>query len=205
MTVMSAVDFFFTIDEPALGELKDKGSKFKAYLFPVKSEESFKSQLNFIKEQEPNARHHCWAFILGEEADFHKSNDDGEPRNTAGAPILRALVSSGMTNLACVVVRYFGGTKLGVPGLIAAYGGSAELAVANANKIKRIITEELTLITSYQHIALIERMIKIYGADVVARDQRESITYTLLIRRSLIDEAKNYVKKNHHITIHSSE
>ena len=202
---MSAVDFFFTIDEPALGELKDKGSKFKAYLFPVKSEESFKSQLNFIKEQEPNARHHCWAFILGEEADFHKSNDDGEPRNTAGAPILRALVSSGMTNLACVVVRYFGGTKLGVPGLIAAYGGSAELAVANANKIKRIITEELTLITSYQHIALIERMIKIYGADVVARDQRESITYTLLIRRSLIDEAKNYVKKNHHITIHSSE
>lgn len=205
MTVMSAVDFFFTIDEPALGELKDKGSKFKAYLFPVKSEESFKSQLNFIKEQEPNARHHCWAFILGEEADFHKSNDDGEPRNTAGAPILRALVSSGMTNLACVVVRYFGGTKLGVPGLIAAYGGSAELAVANANKIKRIITEELTLSTSYQHIALIERMIKIYGANVVARDQRESITYTLLIRRSLIDEAKNYVKKNHHITIHSSE
>lgn len=200
---MSAVDFFFTIDEPALGELKDKGSKFKAYLFPVKSEESFKSQLNFIKEQEPNARHHCWAFILGEQADFHKSNDDGEPRNTAGAPILRSLVSSGMTNLACVVVRYFGGTKLGVPGLIAAYGGSAELAVANATKIKKIISEELILSSNYEHMALVERMIKIYGADVVARDQQESVTYTLSIRRSLIGEVKNYVKKNHHITIHS--
>ncbi len=202
---MNAVDFFFTIDEPALGELKDKGSKFKAYLFPVKNEESFKNQLNFIKEQEPNARHHCWAFILGEEADFHKSNDDGEPRNTAGAPILRSLVSSGMTNLACVVVRYFGGTKLGVPGLIAAYGGSAELAVGNATRIKRIISEELTLSTSYQHMALVERMIKIYGANVAARDQQESVTYTLHIRRSLIGEAMNYVKKNHHITLHSPE
>ena len=200
---MSVVDFYFTINEPVLGELKDKGSKFKAYLFPVKSEESFKSQLNFIKEQEPNARHHCWAFILGESADFQKSNDDGEPRNTAGAPILRALVSSGLTNLACVVVRYFGGTKLGVPGLIAAYGGSAELAVANAPKIKRIISEELILSTSYEHMALVERMIKIYGADVVTREQRERVTYTLTIRRSLFGEAMDYVKKNHHITIHT--
>ena len=201
---MSAVDFFFTIEEPALGELKEKGSKFKAYLFPVKSEESFKSQLNFIKEQESNARHHCWAFILGEEADFHKSNDDGEPRNTAGAPILRALVSSGMTNLACVVVRYFGGTKLGVPGLIAAYSGSTELAVANATKIKQIISEELILNTSYEHMALVVRMIKIYGADVVAREQRERVTYTLTIRRSLFGEAMDYVKKNHHITVHTN-
>ena len=200
---MSVVDFYFTINEPVLGELKDKGSKFKAYLFPVKSEESFKSQLNFIKEQEPNARHHCWAFILGESADFQKSNDDGEPRNTAGAPILRALVSSGLTNLACVVVRYFGGTKLGVPGLIAAYGGSAELAVANAPKIKQIISEELILSTSYEHMALVERMIKIYGADVVTREQRERVTYTLTIRRSLFGEAMDYVKKNHHITIHT--
>ena len=200
---MSVVDFYFTINEPVLGELKDKGSKFKAYLFPVKSEESFKSQLNFIKEQEPNARHHCWAFILGESADFQKSNDDGEPRNTAGAPILRALVSSGLTNLACVVVRYFGGTKLGVPGLIAAYGGSAELAVANAPKIKRIISEELILSTSYEHMALVERMIKIYDADVVAREQRERVTYTLTIRRSLFGEAMDYVKKNHHITIYT--
>ena len=202
---MSVVDFYFTIDEPVLGELKDKGSKFKAYLFPVKSEDSFKSQLNFIKEQEPNARHHCWAFILGESADFQKSNDDGEPRNTAGAPILRALVSSGLTNLACVVVRYFGGTKLGVPGLIAAYGGSAELAVANARKIKQIISEELILSTSYEHMALVERMIKIYGADVVAREQRERVTYTLTIRRSLFGEATDYVKKNHHITIHADK
>ena len=200
---MSVVDFYFTIDEPVLGELKDKGSKFKAYLFPVKSEESFKSQLNFIKEQEPNARHHCWAFILGESSDFQKSNDDGEPRNTAGAPILRAIVSSGLTNLACVVVRYFGGTKLGVPGLIAAYGGSAELAIANAPKIKQIITEELILSTSYEHMALVERMIKIYGADVVAREQRERVTYTLTIRRSLFGEAMDYVKKNHHITIYT--
>ena len=110
-----------------------------------------------------------------------------------------------MTNLACVVVRYFGGTKLGVPGLIAAYGGSAELAVANAPKIKQIISEELTLSTSYEHMALVERMIKIYGADVVAREQRERVTYTLTIRRSLFGEAMDYVKKNHHITVHTNK
>tara|TARA_B100000900_G_C20422319_1_gene651482 strand:- start:41 stop:649 length:609 start_codon:yes stop_codon:yes gene_type:complete len=200
---MTAVDYFFTINQPALAELKDKESKFRAYLFPVKSEESFRGQLNFIKEQEFKARHHCWALILGEGADFQRSNDDGEPRNTAGAPILRALVSSGLTNIACVVVRYFGGSKLGVSGLIAAYGGSAELAIENSQKLKEVISQELTLSATYEHIALIERMIKIYGADVVAREQQERVTYTLLIRRSMVGEATDYVKKNHHITIHA--
>jgi len=110
-----------------------------------------------------------------------------------------------MTNIACVVVRYFGGTKLGVPGLIAAYGGSTGLAIENSKKITEVISQRLTLSTGYEHMALVERMIKIYGADVVAREQRERVTYTLTIRRSLFGEAMDYVKKNHHITVHTNK
>mgnify|MGYP000591822858 FL=1 len=92
-----------------------------------------------------------------------------------------------------------------MPGLIAAYGGSAELAFENPRLVKEVISQRLTLSTTYEHMALVERMIKTYGADVVAREQRETVTYTLTIRRSLFGEATDYVKKNHHITIHADK
>ena len=166
---MIETDTYLSIEGPALGIYKDKGSKFNAYVFPIQNEGSFKDQLQLIKTQEANARHHCWAFILGEQGEYSKSNDDGEPGNTAGAPILRSLLKSKITNVGCVVARYFGGTKLGVSGLIAAYGGSAQEAVKNAIITKHVIRETLELTFEYPHISFVERVIKFHDIDVIKR------------------------------------
>lgn len=182
-------------------ELKDRGSKFIAYLLPVKSQESFKRQLDFIKSQEPNARHYCWALILGSDGSFEKYNDDGEPRNTAGAPILRALKSANITNVACVVARYFGGTKLGVPGLIAAYGGSAREACSTADIVKEFICEQLVIACPYSEMAYVERMIKLFEITDFVREQEKEITYIIRTRVSLLPKLISYAQENHNLRI----
>ena len=198
---MIETDTYLSIEAPALGIYKDKGSKFNAYVFPIQNEGSFKDQLQLIKSEEVNARHHCWAFILGEQGEFSKSNDDGEPGNTAGAPILRSLLKSKLTNVGCVVARYFGGTKLGVSGLIAAYGGSAEEAVKNGVITKHIIRERLELTFEYSQIAFVERVIKFHDIDVVKREQKEKVNYHLLVRRSKLNKVIEHVQENHRIAI----
>ena len=200
---MIETDTYLSIEGPALGIYKDKGSKFNAYVFPIQNEGSFKDQLQLIKTQEANARHHCWAFILGEQGEYSKSNDDGEPGNTAGAPILRSLLKSKITNVGCVVARYFGGTKLGVPGLIAAYGGSAEEAVKNAFITKHVIRETLELTFEYPHISFVERVIKFHDIDVIKREQKENVNDHLLVRRSKLKKVIEHVQENYHVTIRS--
>ena len=198
---MKETDSFLSIEGPALGVYKDKGSKFNAYVFPIQNEESFKNQLHLIKSQESNARHHCWAFILGEQGELSKSNDDGEPGNTAGAPILRALLKAKTTHVGCVVARYFGGTKLGVPGLISAYGGSAEEAMKNASITKKIIRNKLELSFDYGHISFVEGVINFHDIQVIKREQKENVKYHLLVRRSKLDKVIEHVQENHHIAI----
>ena len=132
-----------------------------------------------------------------------KSNDDGEPGNTAGAPILRSLLKSKITHVGCVVARYFGGTKLGVPGLIAAYGGSAEEAVKNAIITKHVIREKLELTLEYPHISFVERVIKFHDIDVIKREQKENVIYHLLVRRSKLKKVIEHVQENYHVTIRS--
>lgn len=200
---MIETDTYLSIEGPALGIYKDKGSKFNAYVFPIQNEGSFKDQLQLIKAQEANARHHCWAFILGEQGEYSKSNDDGEPGNTAGAPILRSLLKSKTTHVGCVVARYFGGTKLGVPGLIAAYGGSAEEAVKNAIITKHVIREKLELTFEYPHISFVERVIKFHDIDVIKREQKENVIYHLLVRRSKLKKVIEHVQENYNVTIRS--
>ena len=198
---MIETDTYLSIEGPALGIYKDKGSKFNAYVFPIQNEGSFKDQLQLIKAQEANARHNCWAFILGEQGEYSKSNDDGEPGNTAGAPILRSLLKSKITHVGCVVARYFGGTKLGLSGLIAAYGGSAEEAVKNGVITKHIIRERLELTFEYSQIAFVERVIKFHDIDVVKREQKEKVNYHLLVRRSKLNKVIEHVQENHRIAI----
>ncbi len=198
---MIETDTYLSIEGPALGIHKDKGSKFNAYVFPIQNESSFKNQLQLIKIQEVNARHHCWAFILGEQGEYSKSNDDGEPGNSAGAPILRSLLKCKITNVGCVVARYFGGTKLGIPGLIEAYGRSAEKAVKNAIILKHVIRKPLELAFEYSHISFVERVIKFHDIDVVKREQKENVIYHLMVRRSKLNKVIEHVQKNHLITI----
>jgi uncharacterized YigZ family protein len=121
--------FYNTIERAAQAEYKDRGSRFLAYVFPISTTEDFKKERKALKDEHPKAAHHCFAYRLGTDGNSFRAGDDGEPAGTAGKPILGQLDSKGITNAAAVVVRYFGGTLLGVPGLIAAYKTSTALAL----------------------------------------------------------------------------
>lgn len=123
------MDVYCTIEKPSQAEHKDRGSRFLAYAFPVQSAEEFKKELKKIKEEHPKAAHHCFAYRFGIDNNAFRTNDDGEPAGTAGKPILGQIDAKNLTNVAVIVVRYFGGTLLGVPGLINAYKTAASFAL----------------------------------------------------------------------------
>lgn len=120
---------YYTIEKPSQAEFKDRGSRFLAYAFPIQTADDFKKELKKLKEEHPKAAHHCFAYRIGTDGNQFRASDDGEPSGSAGKPILGQIDSKGLTNLAVVVVRYFGGTLLGVPGLITAYKTVASLAL----------------------------------------------------------------------------
>ena len=194
-------DQYYSVELPSKGVFKSKGSKFYGYLFHCEDEESFKVQLDFIKTQESSARHYCWALRIDPEAILERSSDDGEPAHTAGTPILRALLSHNLVNIGCVVVRYFGGTKLGVPGLIEAYGKASEDAIGENIRVKKWLTEKLILQFSYEQLSYVERMVKQADLHVIERKQGLSLTYTLEVVQSQYEEIKDHFEKNHHITL----
>ncbi|MEM1327784.1 MAG: YigZ family protein [Bacteroidota bacterium] len=132
-------DQYKTITAKAYGEFKDKGSKFHAYAYPVLSEEDIQQALEIVKKEHFKARHHCYGYRLGYDGQLFRSNDDGEPSGTAGRPILGQIDSRDLTNVFVVVVRYFGGTKLGTSGLINAYKTSASEALDAANIITKTL------------------------------------------------------------------
>lgn len=136
---MQEKDFYYTIEKSAVAEFKDRGSKFIAYAYSVNTIEACKEKLAEIKKGHPKATHHCFAYRLGLNDDLFRVNDDGEPSGTAGRPILGQIDSRQLTNIMIIVVRYFGGTLLGVPGLINAYKSSAALVLQLTPPVKKII------------------------------------------------------------------
>jgi uncharacterized YigZ family protein len=126
---MEAQEFFYTIEQSALAEFKDRGSRFLAYAFPMQTTDDFKKQLQALKKEHPKAAHHCFAYRLGLDGNNFRASDDGEPSGSAGRPILGQMDSKNVTNAGMVVVRYFGGNLLGVPGLINAYKTATVLAL----------------------------------------------------------------------------
>ena len=136
---MSSGEYYLTIESPGRAEYKDRGSKFLGHAFPITDAVDFKKRLQSLKEEHPKAAHHCFAYRLGTDENNFRSNDAGEPSGTAGKPILGQIDSRQLTNVAVIVVRYFGGTLLGVPGLISAYKTTAALALQTTPIIKRAI------------------------------------------------------------------
>lgn len=132
---MTPSDFYQTIAGPATAEIRERASKFKSYAFPLKKEEDWTRYLESVKVEHPKATHHCYAYRFGPGTDHYRANDDGEPSGSAGKPILGQIDSFGLSNVLIVVVRYYGGTKLGVPGLIQAYRESARLALQEAEVV----------------------------------------------------------------------
>ena len=153
-------DTYRTIKEPSQGVYKEKGSKFLAFAFPVTTETEVKARLETLRKQYFDARHHCYAYILGHDKAAYRINDDGEPSSTAGRPIYGQLQSFDLTNILLVVVRYFGGIKLGVPGLINAYRTAAKDAVENAIIVEKNITEVYNLMFSYEQMNSVMKILK---------------------------------------------
>lgn len=153
-------DIYQTILAPSEGVFKDKGSKFIAYAYPLRSESGFKALLQEVKALHPKARHHCWAFRLTPDKTIYKCSDDGEPAGSAGRPILNALLSAELTQIAVIVVRYFGGTLLGVPGLIHAYKEATKEAIAAAEIIQLTVNDQYSLVFGYLQLNDIMRIVK---------------------------------------------
>lgn len=177
-------DTYRTITEPAEGLFKDKGSKFISYLHPVTNEDEIRDILAAIKKEHYSARHHCYAWRLGMEDIRFRANDDGEPSSTAGKPILGQLVSHELTNVLCVVVRYFGGTLLGVSGLIQAYRQAAISAIEAASIETRIIEITYDIQCSYQELNTVMQIIKSENLNTTHIDMREQISIGFSVRKS---------------------
>lgn len=154
------VSEYFTISTSSEGYYKEKGSKFIALAFHVETEEEIKEIRETIKKKYYDARHHCYAYRINPEDELSRSSDDGEPSGTAGKPILNQLLSKEITNALIIVVRYFGGTKLGVSGLIQAYKSATIDAIENNKIIKKFITSKLELSFEYPLMNSVMRIIK---------------------------------------------
>lgn len=166
------MNVYNTIDKEAVAEFKDRGSKFLAYAFPVQSAEDFKKRLKALKEEHPKAAHHCFAYRLGTDGTNFRANDDGEPSGSAGKPILGQLDSKHITNTAVVVVRYFGGTLLGVPGLIHAYKTATSLALQLTPVIERPILVNYELQFDYTLMNDAMLVVKRFGCTVIQNEMQ---------------------------------
>jgi uncharacterized YigZ family protein len=163
-------DTYFTIEEPAEGIFRDKGSKFIAYAYPFKDENRLKEIIGELKSLHPKARHHCWAYRLSPDRSVFRVNDDGEPSGTAGRPILNALLSKDVTNILVVVVRYFGGTLLGVPGLINAYKTATQEALTNAIIVEKTVNDVYQI--DFEYLAMNDVMRVIKDENITVLDQQ---------------------------------
>ncbi len=178
-------DFYKTINQPTEEVLyKEKNSKFFGYAFPIEKEEQVKDILDNIKKQHYNARHWCYAFQLGAEQVYYRANDDGEPSNTAGAPIYGQIQSFDVTNIIIIVVRYFGGVKLGVGGLITAYRATAQMAMEEAEIIEKTIDKKFKVRFEYKDMNNVMRVIKEKNLNVISQQMEMSCEIKLSIRKS---------------------
>jgi uncharacterized YigZ family protein len=163
-------DTYKTIAAPVEGELfKDKNSKFYGFAFPVKTEEDVKAHLDDLKKLHYSARHWCYAYQLGTETMAYRANDDGEPNNSAGMPIYGQIQSFDVTNVLIVVIRYYGGVKLGVGGLINAYKTGAQLALESSKIIEKTINKEFTLHFEYKNMSKVMRLLKENDAEILSQ------------------------------------
>lgn len=161
---------YYTIAAPVQAEFKDKGSRFIAFAYPVKTAETVKKHVYALREAHHKARHWCYAYRLGTDGNTFRANDDGEPSGSAGRPILGQIDSAGLTDVLVVVVRYFGGTLLGVPGLIHAYKTATAEALQLAEKLEKNIEKTVWLRCGYPHLNDAIRIARQHQAEVVAQD-----------------------------------
>lgn len=186
--VLDTTDTYLTISDEAEGLYKEKGSKFLSFAFPVSNEEEVKEKLELLRKKFYDARHHCYAYVLGKDKEIFRANDDGEPNHSAGDPILGQIRSNQLTNVLIVVVRYFGGVKLGVGGLISAYRTAAAAAISNNVIVEAIVKHKVKLQFDYLSINDVMKIIKDYDLEIINQQFDNDCKISLLVREGLMDE-----------------
>lgn len=188
-------DTYLTISRTSEGIYKEKMSKFLAFAIPVVSVEEVKTQLEKYQKEYYDARHVCWAYMLGHERTNFRSNDNGEPSGTAGKPILGQINSAGLTDILIIVVRYFGGIKLGTSGLIVAYREAAAEAIAANEIVERQVEDEVRFGFEYPLMNEVMRIVKEENPTIISQLFDMDCEMTLRIRRSLMENLKNRLSK----------
>lgn len=203
---MNIKDTYNTIDKsPEAVLFKDKNSKFYGYIFPTQTEEDVKFYLDQLKKEHHAARHWCYAYQLGNEKISYRVNDDGEPNNSAGMPIYGQIQSFDVTNVLIVVVRYFGGVKLGVGGLINAYKTSAQLALKASKIIKKTINIDFILSFDYKNMNTVMRIIKEKKLNIINQKLEMDCQITISVRKREADSIYNTFKNLFEINIEKIE
>ena len=180
--------YYYTIEQPSMAEFKDRGSKFFAFAYPAKDIDSCKKILVQLKKEHGKAVHHCLAYRLGVDGSTFRVSDDGEPAGSAGRPILGQIDSKGLTNVLVVVVRYFGGTLLGIPGLINAYKTATALALQLSPIIKKPIEIAYELNFDYHQMNEVMLLVKQYNCSVVEQTAQLFIQLQIGIPKNRLDE-----------------
>ena len=188
-------DTYKTIEKLAEGTYSEKRSKFLAFAIPVHSLDEVKEHLKYYEKKYFDARHVCYAYMLGADRTNFRANDNGEPSGTAGRPILGQINSFGLTDILLLVVRYFGGIKLGTSGLIVAYKAAAQEALNAAVIIEKTVDAEVTFIFEYSFMNDVMRIVKEESPEIISQDFDNNCRMTLRIRKSQFDRLKERLLK----------
>jgi len=186
---------YLTVEKPSEAIFRDRGSKFLAFAYPISSEADIKVILALLKTEHPKANHHCWAMRLGIDRSVFRLNDDGEPSGTAGRPILNTLLSRNITNILVVVVRYFGGTLLGVPGLINAYKTATEDALNIATIVEKTLDDTYTISFDYQQMNDIMKIIKEDNLVILEQQFDNNCMVKIAIRKMQVNRSITKLEK----------
>jgi uncharacterized YigZ family protein len=192
---MTEQDFYYTIAQTGNAEFKDRGSKFTAYTFPIETADDFKKRLQELKKEHPKAVHHCFAYRIGTDGNNFRSSDDGEPSGTAGKPILGQIDSKQVTNIAIIVVRYFGGTLLGVPGLINAYKTVAALALQVTPVIQKQVEIKYSIEFDYTRMNEVMMILKQHNCSIINQEMQLFCAITAGIPKNRMEEVLYKLKE----------
>lgn len=184
---MSRTQSFKTLSTAAEALIREKGSKFYAFAWPVRNEQEIKEKLEAMRKKYFDASHHCYAYVLGADKKIYRANDDGEPNHSAGDPILGQIRSLDLSNVLVLVLRYFGGRKLGVGGLIQAYRAAAAAALANGSIVEEEVKAYYELNFAYAHTPDVMRLIKMQEADILSQQFEAACSMKIAVKIKHID------------------
>jgi uncharacterized YigZ family protein len=193
-------DRYYTVAGKGESVIREKASKFIGLAFPVNSETEAKEVLLGIRKKFYDANHHCFAYCIGPTRELYRLSDDGEPSGSAGRPIHGQLLSKDVSDVLVIVVRYFGGTKLGIPGLISAYRQAASEALDQAGKTEKIIKQRFRVNFPYEKMNEVMRIQKEEELEIISQEFDNDCSLTLAVRKSKADKVLNKYMKIHNIS-----